>query len=201
MPIYDNNGTTSSIIGKIWDNNGTTSTQIGKIYDNNGTTSYEVFTSAETFTVTGVKATVERTTGLQGSATTNTASFELDGHSTITFQLSARLSGAYRNDYLPGHTVVAILYKSDGTEMTRTTLDGYGDGWPGNPMSGTTAVSWSVANYTGTYYIQIYAYVHVQNIFNPDGSEQTAKVEGCIGTVDVNNLRNLVVGNATVTAA
>ena len=199
MPVYDYNGTTNSEIKKIFDNNGTTSSEIRKAYDNNGTTSSEIFTGAETFTVAGVKTQVYRTTGLQGSSTINTASFTLDGHSTISFQLSARLSGAYRNDYLPGHTVVALLYKSDGTEMTRTTLEGFGDGWPGNPLSGTTAVSWNVTNYTGTYYIQIYTYVHVQNIFNPDGSEQTATVEGCIGTVDT--YRNLVVGNATVTAA
>lgn len=50
MPIYDNNGTTSSILGKIYDNNGTTSYEIGKVYDNNGTTSYEVFSSAVTVT-------------------------------------------------------------------------------------------------------------------------------------------------------
>lgn len=199
MPVYDNNGTTNSEIKKIYDNNGTTLSEIRKAYDNNGTTSSEIFTGAETFTVAGVKTSVYRTTGLQGSSTINTASFTLDGHSTISFQLSARLSGAYRNDYMPGHTVVALLYKSDGTEMTRVTLDAFGDGWPGNPLSGTTAVSWNVTNYTGTYYIQIYTYVHVQNIYNPDGSEQTATVEGCIGTVDT--YRNLVVGNATVTAA
>lgn len=201
MSVYDHNGTNSSEIKKLYDYNGTTNSEIKKAYDHDNTVAHEIFTGAETFTVAGVNTSVYRTTGLQGSNTINTASFTLDGHSTISFQLSARLSGAYRNDYLPGHTVVAILYKSGGTEMTRTTLDAFGDGWPYSPLSGTTAVSWNVTNYTGTYYIQIYTYVHVQNIYNPDGSEQTATVEGCIGTVDVNNLRNLVVGNATVTAA
>lgn len=45
MPIYDNNGTTSTEIGKIYDNNNATSTQIGEVYDNNNTTSTLIYTA------------------------------------------------------------------------------------------------------------------------------------------------------------
>ena len=47
MPIWDNNGTTSYVIGKLYDHNGTTMTQIGKVYDNNGTTASLIYTAEE----------------------------------------------------------------------------------------------------------------------------------------------------------
>lgn len=47
MAIYDNDGTTNYIIGKLYDNNGTSNNQIGNVYDNDGTTNKLVY-SAET---------------------------------------------------------------------------------------------------------------------------------------------------------
>ena len=45
MPIYDNNGSASTQIGKLYDYNGSANTQIGKVYDNNGSASSLIYTS------------------------------------------------------------------------------------------------------------------------------------------------------------
>lgn len=47
MPIYDNDGTASTQIGKVYDNDGTASYQIGKIWDNDGTASTLVYTAEQ----------------------------------------------------------------------------------------------------------------------------------------------------------
>ena len=43
MPIYDNNGSANTEIGKIYDNNGSVNTEIKEVYDNNGSVNTLIF--------------------------------------------------------------------------------------------------------------------------------------------------------------
>lgn len=50
MPIYDDNGTTKYLIGKLYDDNDTTKYQTKYVYDNDGTTNRLIYAAEETFT-------------------------------------------------------------------------------------------------------------------------------------------------------
>ena len=73
--MYDNNGTTNTILQNWYDNNGTTNTQWGNIYDNNGVTNTLLYQSA-----------VSIWPGINGTARTYQSSYVTVGANTVNIR-------------------------------------------------------------------------------------------------------------------
>ena len=176
MPIYDHDGTTTHAISVICDNDGSAFHQIGKVYDNNGTTSSLIYQSAVSFTVANLSATAySQYTYHAATATKDSATFTLDGHTTITCNIATSLSGNFRVDYRPGVEGGIYLLNSAGTVVRSSTFG-----------EGTRTVTLDVSGLTGTYYLRAKAYCITQNINNNDGSTQTANFTVTASNISVN---------------
>ena len=113
MPLYDNNGSVNTEIGKIYDNNGIANSPIGYAYDNNGTTSSLVYqdikelfnmgnvdaiftvsdqqyTSASVDTATGLRHYKYNANGISNTSISSTTTISMSGWKYLNIQVTLR---------------------------------------------------------------------------------------------------------------
>lgn len=154
MAIWDNNGSTSTEIGKLYDNNGTTTTQIHIVYDNNGTTSYEIYRAEETL--------------FSGLTQETPGAYSLG-------QKTEKYSSEYTNS---GYTSLAVTGTVGGTVLgqgiygyvAKTYIQGYNGAWVNlkqydcDSNSNRTVDAAATINISGYTKLRVYTVCQRQNI-------------------------------------
>lgn len=163
MAIYDNNGSTSTEIGKLYDNNGSTSSQIHVVYDNNGTTSYEIYRDTETL-FSGVSLDTGIASGQNVTKTAYSSEYTNNGYASLAVTGTVGAQVAEQGTY--GYGAHVYIQGYNGSWVN---LKSYNVG--GNASVSTSAAA--TVNISGYSKIRVFATITTANI--GDGQATSGK--------------------------
>lgn len=186
MAIYDNDGTTNYIIGKLYDNDGTTNNQIGKVYDNDGTTNHLIYSAEEQYfpgttpsryspggaggyTANSTNWSCNVSNGTNVNSVTSCLKINMTGIKTITITGSSTLQGGvwlsnqsqFDSKQQQLYHPYYIFYSPDSSAYVQK-------------ANNISSVTWDVSSYSGNYYLFL-------GCFTNSNGDQSARVTSVIG--------------------